>query len=297
MALDDMTTPQEEKHRKRGMLISVMIHITLVLLALVPLLTYPDPPPGQEGILVNLGTPDVGQGIENAGPSEPMEEAEPIPEEEPEEEEPEVEPEPTKPEPAPEREVVKTEDPEEVALKKKREEEARKRREEELQRQREEEAERKRQEEAERKRREEEARRQAEADKLKDQIGGLFGSGEGKGETGKEGNQGDPGGDPDASKLEGISTGAGKVGGGLSDRGVLAAPKPEDSSQQTGTVVIEVCVDSNGNVLSAEFTQRGSTTTNAELVRIARENARKWRFSQGEMEKQCGTITYNFRVR
>ena len=297
MALDDdMTTPQEKKNKKRGMVISTIIHVAVVLLALLPILTYPDPPPGQAGILVNLGLPDEGSGIENAGPSEPIAEAEPLPvEETPVQEVEEMEPEPeeVEPDPAPEPEVVETEDPEEVALK--REAERRKRAEAEARKQ-EEEARRKA--EAERKQREaEEARRKAEAEKFKDQIGGLFGDGKGKGETGKEGNQGDPGGDPDASKLDGISTGSGKVGGGLGNRGVMRAPKPEDSSQQTGTVVVEVCVDSKGNVISANFTQRGSTTTNAELVRISVDNARKWKFSEGEVDKQCGTITYSFKLR
>ena len=300
MALDDMTSPQEEKNKQRGMVVSIILHITLVALALLPLFTYPDPPPGQEGILVNLGLPDQGQGFENAGPAEPLAEADPLPEPETEEappieevpEEPEPEPVPD-PEPAPQKEVVETEDPEQIAL---RREEERKRRE----------AEAAARAERERQRREEEARRKAEAErqrraeeanKLKDQIGGLFGSGEGKGETGKEGNQGDEDGDPNAQKLEGISTGAGQVGGGLSDRGVLRAPRPQDASQQTGRVVIEVCVDINGNITRAEYTQRGSTTANAELVNIAVTNARKWKFSKGEVERQCGTITYNFRVR
>ncbi len=301
MALDDMTTPNEEKNKKRGMVISVLIHILLVLLALLPLLTYPDPPPGQEGILVNLGLPDEGQGFENAGPAEPMPEeepipeAEPIPEEEPIEEEFDPEPVETKPEPTPDREVIKTEDPEEIALRKKREEEARERREEELREQREE-AERRRQEEARKAKEAEEARRKAEADKLKNEIGGLFGEGKGKGETGKEGNQGDPEGDPDASQLEGISTGQGQVGGGLGSRGVLALPKPEDNSQNVGTVVIEVCVNASGGVMSAEFTQRGSTTANPSLVRSAISAAKKAKFARGDVDKQCGTITYNFRV-
>jgi len=298
MALDDMTTPQEEKNKQRGMVISIILHVTLLALALLPLFTYPDPPPGQEGILVNLGLPDEGQGFENAGPAVPIAEAElppePVVEEAPPAEEviEEIEPEPV-PEPTPQKEVLETEDPEQIALKR---EEERKRREAEAAAK----AERERQQKEEEDRRKAEAdrkRREQEADELKDQIGGLFGSGKGKGETGKEGNQGDKDGDPDKGKLEGISAGAGQVGGGLSDRGVLRAPRPDDRSQQTGRVVIEVCVDSNGNITRAEFTQRGSTTANAELVNIAVTNAKKWKFSKGEVDRQCGTITYNFRVR
>lgn len=299
--------PQEEKNKRRGLLLSIMVHLGLLLIALLPLLTYPDPPPGQEGIQVNLGMVDVGQGEENAGPAEPtVDEPVDLPEEEvAPPEEIESEPAPADPEPVSEREVVTTEDPEEVAFKKE-EEKRKKQQEEELRKQREEEdarrraeaeARRKADEEA-RKKAEEEARKKAEADKFKDQIGGLFGTGEGKGKTGKEGNQGDPGGDPDATKLEGISTGSGTVGGGLSNRGVLASPKVEDDTQKQGTVVIEVCVDENGEVIGTPtYTQRGSTTSDSDLIRIAVINAKKWKFSKGDVSKQCGTITYRFIVR
>ena len=60
MTIDDIHSFQEEKNRRRGMIISVVLHILVILLALLPFLTYPDPPPGQEGLLVNLGLPDEG---------------------------------------------------------------------------------------------------------------------------------------------------------------------------------------------------------------------------------------------
>lgn len=306
--METMLSHQERKNKRRGVTTSVIVHILLILLALWPLLTFPDPPPGQEGILVNLGLPDMGEGDDNAGPVVPAEPEEAQPEEvveevdEPEESEPEVAPEP---EPV-EKEVVKTEDPNEIALKRKKEEERkkqeeadRKKREEEAKKKREAEAKRKA-EEAEAKRKAEEARKKAEADALKDQIGGLFGEGDGKGNTGKPGNQGDPGGDPDASKLEGISTGSGRVGGGLGNRGVARTHTPTDNSQEQGTIVVKVCVDQQGNVTSADFTQRGSTSTSSKLKSIAISSAKKWKFKpvgSGGLDEQCGTITYNFKVK
>ncbi len=291
--MDDIHNPQEERNRKRGLWLSILVHITLVLMGLLPILTYPDPPPGQEGILVNLGLPDQGQGIENAAPSQPPqpeERDEPEPQPERELSEPERQ---TEPAPVEEREVVKTEDPDQVAI----EEEERRKQEEAERQRRQEEARRKAQEEAERQRREEERRKQEEADQLKDELGGLFGQGEGKGDTGEEGNQGDPQGDPDAEKLEGLSSGVGNVGGGLSGRGVTRNPKPNDTSQKEGAVVVRVCVNAAGDVISAEYTLKGSSTQDATLKRIAVENARKWKFSPGEVERQCGTITYRFKVR
>lgn len=307
--MESVISQQERKDKRKGMTTSIIVHILLILLALWPLLTFPDPPPGQEGILVNLGIPDVGQGEENAGPAEPAvaeEAAEPEETVEEEEEEPEPEPEPKKeekkPEPAKEKEVVKTEDPNEVALRKKKREEERKKQEE-AERKKREDA--KRKAEAEKKRKAAEAKAKAEAERKKRESDakdfgkslGLEGLGKGKGNTGKAGNQGDPDGDPSSSKLEGISTGSGRVGGGLGSRGVVRSPKATDNSQEQGTVVVKVCVDGNGKVLSAEFTQRGSTATSSRLKQIALSNAKKWRFSKGAVDKQCGTITYNFKVK
>lgn len=301
--MESIITHEERKNSNRGKFVSVAVHIGLILLALLPLLSYPDPPPGQEGILVNLGIPDVGQGDENAGPTAPAEPE--VAEETPEVEEsqPEPEPEVSEPEPVPEPEVVETEDPNEIALKRKKEEERkkqeeadRKKRDEEAKKRAEAEAKKRAEEEAERKAAED-ARRRAEADKLKSDIGGLFGDGGGKGNTGTSGNQGDPNGDPNAANLEGISSGSGRVGGGLGSRGVLKSPTVSENSQKAGTVVISVCVDSSGDVISAEYTQRGSTTGDSQLVNAAIRNAKNWQFSQGSVDKQCGTISYNFKVR
>lgn len=306
--MESIITHDERKNSNRGKVVSVAVHIGLILLALLPLLHYPDPPPGQEGIVVNLGLPDIGQGDNNAGPTAPAEPEAPeetIEEEEQEETPPEAEPEPEvkEPEPTPEREVVKTEDPEALALKRKKEEERKKQEEADRQERLEEakrkaEAEAKRKAEAEaQKRAEEEARRKAEADRLKSDIGGLFGDGGGKGNTGTSGNQGDPNGDPNAANLEGISTGSGRVGGGLGSRGVLKSPTVAENSQKAGTVVISVCVNTNGDVISADYTQRGSTTADSQLVNAALRNAKNWQFSRGSVDKQCGTISYNFKVR
>ena len=299
--MDTILTEQEKQNRRKGITVSTVFQVLLIILALLPLLTFPDPPPGQEGILVNLGLPDVGQGDENAGPAEPTVQEEVV-EEQPVEE---TTPPPPKPveEPAPStsKEVVVDDNSEEIALEKKKQaEEAAKRKkeqEDEAKRIAEEQARKKAEEDA-RKKAEEEARKKEEANKLKDLLsGGLSGSGKGKGNTGKPGNQGDPDGDPDASKLEGISTGSGTVGGGLGSRGVTNAPRITDNSQKQGTVVVKVCVDKKGKVTSAEFTQRGSTTSDGTLKSLAIQNARKWTFSNGQVDKQCGTITYRFQVK
>ena len=229
--------------------------------------------------------------------SEPVEEEtdpieEPTPEE-PVEEKPVVE-QPTV------KEVVTAEDPEQIALKKKQEEEARKKAIEEAaekKRKAEAEAKRKAAEEAERQRKAEEARKQAEADKFKNKIGGLFGDGDGKGKTGKPGNQGAENGDPNASNLEGVSAGIGKIEGGLGNRGIVSVPKLSDDSQDAGKVSVRVCVDNAGKVLSAEITQRGTTATSSRLRSKAIQHARTIKFKPGSESKLCGIVPYTFKVK
>lgn len=316
--MEAVLSPTEEKDKKRGMTTSIVLHALLLIIALMPFLTFPDPPPGQEGIVVNLGLPDEGQGDNNAAPAEaaPPEEVVEEPVEETVEEvieEPEPEPveEVKEAPPKKEKEVVQQEDPRELALKRKKEKEAKEKADRDAKERAEKEAKRKAEakkkaaEEAKRKKEAaakakadaERKAREAEAAKTKNQIGGLFGNGGGKGNTGKPGNQGDPNGDPNAKNLEGISTGSGRVGGGLGSRGVVSSPKVTDNSQKQGRVVLKVCVDSNGKVLSAEYTQRGSTTTDSRLRSLAIRNAKNWKFNKGSIDKQCGTITYDFKVR
>lgn len=137
---------------------------------------------------------------------------------------------------------------------------------------------------------EREERERAEANKKK--YTGLFGKKDGNG-SGGNANSGS-GDDPNAKSLDGLVTGNGKIGEGLVGRGVIKIPKINDKSQQAGKVVVRVCVDKSGKVIEAKFTQKGSTTTDSHLVKVAEEGARKYVFSSSENEKQCGTITIDF---
>ena len=313
----DSTLSESEIRGDRVGKIAAIIALALVILLLIAnLFSYQNPPPGQPGILVNLGFVDTGQGEENAAaPTTPQ--PDPVPEPTPPA--PATPPPPppaAEPEPKPQqREVVVTEDPAAIALRKQKareeaERQAERRREqqevaEQRRREQAEAAERQRQieaaEDAEAARRAEaeaERRRQAEADALKGQLGGSFGTGSGNGNTGKPGNQGVENGDPNADRLSGISTGSGRVSGGLGGRGVLASPPVRENSQSSGVVVVDVCVNPNGEITKANYTQNGSTTADPSLVAAAIKNARQWRFAANELApaEQCGRISYNFKV-
>lgn len=85
------------------------------------------------------------------------------------------------------------------------------------------------------------------------------------------------------------------IGSGLGGRAVVRRGSINDNSTKSGKVVIEICVDSDGNVTSAAFTKRGSTTSDDELKSKALKAARGYRFAASSADKQCGTITFNFK--
>ncbi len=96
-------------------------------------------------------------------------------------------------------------------------------------------------------------------------------------------------------------SGAGKggVGFSLTGRRALSLPKPQDSSQEVGKVVVAIKVDKDGRVIEATYTSSGSTTANANLRRKAIEAAKKAKFNVAydAPEIQSGTISYTFSVR
>jgi len=117
---------EEKTNQKKGAITSFVIHIALLILAILPLLTFPDPPPGQSGVLVAFGDPELGQGDERGTPPSEEEVAEEETQEaveEPKEiEKPKPEPpkaEPKKETPKPTKKVKTDANSQELALQKK----------------------------------------------------------------------------------------------------------------------------------------------------------------------------------
>ncbi len=306
----DTALHQEEQNKRRGMITSALVHLILLILILLPLLTFPDPPPGQAGVLVSFGEPNVGQGEEEPAPAKQPEVVEPVEEPPVEEElaEREVEEEKPKEKPRekPKRDNTKkvnTDDnSKELALKRKKEKERKAKEAADRKRKAEADAARKVKEAEARRKAEAEARKKAEYDKQKSKIGDLFnnssgqGSGSGsQGNSGTPGNAGNPDGDPDASRLEGLGKGKGDVSG-FGDRGFKRPSPISGNFQETGTVNLKVCVDGNGKVISAKPKLSGSTTQSSKLQNLAIANAKKYRFDRSSIDQQCGTITYRFQL-
>lgn len=273
ISMDPAVQARDQKSTSKGWIVSLSTHIVIMALLCLPFIVARAPQPEPEGLLVNLGLLDQGQGEETPKGETQELETKPV-EQEPQRE---VAPAPVKStaKQVSQKSITHTEDSP-VNVK---------------------EAQAKQQAQAEAKRKADAAaQQQAEYNKTKKSYGDLLG-GTGKGNTGKPGSQGDPNGDPNSDILEGISKGSGRVGGGLGNRGVLHEPQINDRSQKTGTVVISVCVDKSGKVIKADYTQKGSTTTDSELKAIAKKAALQFKFTASEIEEQCGTITVDFKVR
>ena len=272
MSLDTAIGQTEQTSRGKGWLLSFVLHVVLCALLFLPMIVSNIPPQMEEGVMISLGMPDEGQGDEPPSSTEDV--SQPSEQEQPEKKVEEVVT--RKPEKQVTNKVVTSNEQNDVLV---REAQARKQAQAEAQR-----------------KAAEDAKKQEAYNKTKKSYGDLLG-GSGKGDTGKPGSQGNPDGDPNASALEGISKGSGRVGGGLGNRGVLHEPRINDRSQKTGKVVISVCVDKTGKVIKADYTQKGSTTTDSELRDIARKAAMQFKFTLSEIEEQCGTITVDFKVR
>ena len=307
------------KLSKRGLIATIVYHTLLILLLVFAGLTFADPPPEEEGILVNFGTDDSGFGAfepkgddQQAGDPEldVIDETEEIPEEVAE---PLPEPVYTPPDPTP---VDNTQDVEEVKVKedpKPTPEEIQREREdqERIQRERVEqeriEQERIEQERIERERREEEERiereRQAQADKIKNAGQSAFGKqgiGENEGSQGiteGSGNQGDPNGSPDSDRYEtGGGLGNNPFSYGLGSRKARGTwPHPNMSGcdiTQKIEVKVEIQVDKDGNVISALV--QSATYQDKCIWDMVVEAAKKSKFSpdQSAAYRQTGWIRY-----
>jgi hypothetical protein len=319
------------KLNRRGLIATIVYHTLLLLLLVFAGLTFPDPPPEEEGILVNFGTEESGMGdIEPSGDDQQAGDPEPQVREvstppaqqsvEPEREVTEAQQQTPVQESAP---VELTQDVEETKVKedpqptpeelerqrqaeleRQRQAELERQRQAELERQRQEELERQRQADLERQRQEElERQRQEQAERLNNAGRAAFGR-QGVGETdGSQGvtegtgNQGDPNGSPDADRYDtGGGLGDGISFGGLgSRRAVGSLPKPNMSGcdvTQKIEVRVEIQVDREGNVVSAIVTN--ATYQDNCIWTMVVDAAKRSRFSadQSASYRQTGWIKY-----
>lgn len=142
-------------------------------------------------------------------------------------------------------------------------------------------------------------------------------NGGGIGDNAVAGQNGSPNGDPFKNGTGGTGTGSGggngvgtgpggpgpgsgggpggRIGVDLKGRAVVRPPKLPSDTQEEGKVVVDITVDSEGNVIEASPNGRGTTTSSALLKSKAKQAAMATKFNvDGKFEEQRGTITIVF---
>lgn len=112
------------------------------------------------------------------------------------------------------------------------------------------------------------------------------------------GNTGVPDGSKDSNTNSiGLSYGSG-ISFSLEGRDGISLPKPELNYQKQGKVVVEITVDRQGNVVNANSGVKGSTTLDTYLLNAAKKAALKSKFTSKPDAPfhQKGNITYHFKL-
>lgn len=147
--------------------------------------------------------------------------------------------------------------------------------------------------EAERKAREQaaaEKKAREEAIAMASAMGSLFGGNsvgaQGSGDSKGQGQKGNP-------------VGHGNIGGhdwSLGGREAKSVPSPSNTFAQEGQVVVQIQVNAAGKVVSATV-GAGTTISDKSTQQLALDAARRAVFTEGDQEKQVGTITYHFKFK
>lgn len=259
----DYTLNNDEK---KALTVTLVIHIALILLFIFTGLTYMEPPPPEEGILINFG-------IDNQGSGEVQ----------------------TQSNVQTEQQIVKEQISKEASPSRSAEEE--------MLTQDSEDAPKVNTEKSETIREEEVVKEEPKPSKeLSEAMSKWKNKSENKstsdGNKGGQGDQGDPSGSLESGSYVGGSGGSG-FSFNLSGRKMIGKPKINDVSQEEGKVVVDIIVDKYGNVLRATAGARGSTTTSTHLYKIAKEAALSTKFNTNTEapEQQKGQIVFTFLVK
>lgn len=135
------------------------------------------------------------------------------------------------------------------------------------------------------------------------QQGTSDGSIDGKGVMGGGGSMGDGGGQGGGSGTgtgPGTGPGSGPGSGGMNSsftlqgRTMSRKPSINETAPDEGVVVVDIWVDTQGNVTKAIANPAKSTTSNGQLYKLAEQAAKKAKFSAGGQGEQKGIIKITF---
>ena len=119
---------------------------------------------------------------------------------------------------------------------------------------------------------------------------------EGDGDDDNPGNEGLNTGEKDGS---GSLQGAGFSVSGFGGRGLARNPKVTGDPQENGKVVLDVCIDRDGNITKADYNMMQSTTNSSRLTKMAQKAARGAKFTSNPNAtfEQCGRMTFIFQLK
>ena len=251
-----------KKHKRKGLYGTLLFHALLLLSFVFMGLTYTIPPPPEEGITINFGFDDFGNG--EIQPAEVVEELQEKVESVEEVKTPEVIETPTQTsENTP---TIKQEEKpkKETATKLEEKEDP-----------------------------------QPELNTRALYPGKKTNTSKSEGEKIGNGDQGNEDGDPNSNLQTGGGIGTNGVTFDLGGRIVKELKKPIYESQAEGIVVVTIRVNRYGKVVSATPGSKGSTTTSSYLYARAKEAALQTTFDTkaNAPEVQIGIIVYNFRLK
>jgi preprotein translocase subunit YajC len=100
---------------------------------------------------------------------------------------------------------------------------------------------------------------------------------------------------PRSVELKSAAMSPGEITSGLDNRIITQSLALKEKVVGAGKVAIAVCVNAQGEVTTAKFKAVGSSTIDADLINIAVQNAKSFKFDKGQGE-DCGIITYRFNM-
>ncbi|MDR7209124.1 energy transducer TonB [Flavobacterium piscis] len=258
----------ETEEEKKSFAITAVLFVIMFLLFFYLGLTYMDPPP-ENGIAINFGTTEVGSG--NIQPTETIQSA----------------PQPTNSQPttANNEEVLSQDIEEAVVMKESKKAKT---------------TNTNTKEEVKPKPVESPKPSKSTSDVLSSFLNGPKSDGKTTGSEGNDnsaGDKGSPNGDPYANSYYGNGGNGSGSGWGLKGRKLSSSGKETQKCNEYGTVVIQITVNRNGNVIATKYT-KGTTNTNPCLIEPAIATAKKykWQPDPNAPETQIGFITVNFKL-
>jgi RNase P/RNase MRP subunit p29 len=82
---------------------------------------------------------------------------------------------------------------------------------------------------------------------------------------------------------------------GFEGRVLMSSVALKEKPIGAGRVAVAVCLNTEGGVTSAKFKAVGSSTIDADLISLAVQNAREFKFTKGN-NGDCGVIIYKFNL-